>query len=281
MRDLRDWVAWVGGKLTNAFTVEVLGVTHSQVRSDGTVYVRLGTEGKKGPRGPAGGPGPSGAPGADGPMGGTLSSSPGDPGPAGGPGFDGLPGDNGPRGERGLKGDKGDPGSPVPGPKGPKGYPGVPDYEAIGDVGDPGIKGEMGPDGPDGGNGLDGDPTKTAIVANKKGVYGFAAIESGECLFRDHIKARIVKGTNHIPIDAQFLAVIEPGTAQIESVTTNKPARITAILRGPYIVTDARATLEAVFTVTGIRRGFAGASWPRYTAEQMARNAAFYAEAHA
>ena len=281
MRDLRDWMAWVGGKLTNAFTIEALGVTHSQVRSDGTVYVRLSTDGKKGHRGPPGGPGATGPAGGPGPDGGTGVSLPGSPGPAGGPGFDGLPGDNGPRGERGEKGDKGNPGSPVPGPKGPKGYPGVPDYEAIGEPGDPGVKGEPGPDGPDGGNGIDGDPTKTAIVSNNQGVYGFAAIESGECLFRDHIQARITRGKAHIPIDAQFLAVIEPGTAKIESVTTSRPVTVTASMRGPYIIADARGTVDAVFTVTGIRRGFVNAAWPRFTAEQMARNAAFYAEAHA
>ncbi len=268
MRDLRDWMAWIGARVHAQFDIEAKGVTRAEVRADGSVFWKLTNNGAPGATGATGVTGPTGP---DGPPG---ALTPGPDGPEGDPGAPGPPGPT-----------PTDPGPPstVPGPPGPAGPvvpgpPGVNTWE--GDVGPTGATGSPGVS-LDGLPGPDGDPTKTAIVANHQGVYGFAAIESGECLFRDHIKARITKGTSHIPIDAQFLAVIEPGTAQIESVTTNKPARITAIMRGPYIVTEARAMLEAVFTVTGIRRGFVGASWPRYTAEQMARNAAFYAEAHA
>ena len=268
MRDLRDWMAWVGSRLHAQFDIEAKGVTRAEVRADGSVFWKLANNGAPGDTGAPGPDGPTGYDGLPGPM------TPGEPGP------EGEPGDPGPKGPTPT--DPG-PASTDPGPDGPTGAltPGPQGINTwAGDAGPPGATGAPGVslDGPPG---EDGDPTKTAIVDNKQGVYGFAAIESGECLFRDHIQARITKGKTHIPIDAQFLAVIEQGTAKIESVTTSRPVTVTASMRGPYIIAGARGTVDAVFTVTGIRRGFADAAWPRFTAEQMARNAAFYAEAHA
>ena len=269
MRDLRDWMAWVGSRLHAQFDIEAKGVTRAEVRADGSVFWKLANNGA---------PGDTGAPGPDS----IIPGPPGPPGPV-------TPGPDGPEGDPGAPGPPGptpgDPGPPstVPGPPGPPGplVPGPPGTNTW--------EGDVGPTGPNGAPGVsldgppgpDGDPTKTAIVDNKQGVYGFAAIESGECIFRDHIQTRIAKGKTHIPIDAQFLAVIEQGTAKIESVTTSRPVTVTASMRGPYVIADARGAVDAVFTITGIRRGFADAAWPRFTAEQMARNAAFYAEAHA
>lgn len=281
MRDLRDWMGWLGSRLANNFSIEAAGVTRSHIDSDGTVFMQLSLDGKEGPRGPIGGPGLPGEPGAAGKPGppGPLT-----PGPAGPPGADGPPGVPGmfsPTGPLGGKGPKGDTGPLTPGAKGAKGAKGAQgfnDDEAIGAQGPDGFPGDPGPPGPD------GDPTKTAIVTNRLGVYGFAAVEAGECLFRDHISAKIGKaGKATVPLDAQWLATIEPGTARIESILANKPVRVSAELRGGYlhISTRSRLGVGLTITTTGTRRGFAGKTWPRYTAEQMARNAEFYAAAHA
>jgi len=281
MRDLRDWMGWLGTRLENAFTVEAEGVTHSHTQADGVVVMRLSLDGKAGPPGPMGGAGPSGSPGAPGAPGAPGSLLPGPPGPDGPTGPPGFPGMFSPPGPTPTEpGPPGVPGVPFAGPTGPPGPPGTALYE-----GNPGPPGPPGPStpGPPGEPGLPGDQSKTAIVSNNRGVYGFAAVEAGECLFRDHITANVGKsGRAIMPLDAQWLATLEPGTARIESILTDRPLHVSAELRGRriHLSTRSRFGVNLTITVTGIRRGFSDRAWPRFTAAEMARNAEFYAAAH-
>jgi len=85
-----------------------------------------------------------------------------------------------------------------------------------------------------------------------------------------------------MPLDAQWLATLEPGTARIESILTDRPLHVSAELRGRriHLSTRSRFGVNLTITVTGIRRGFSDRAWPRFTAAEMARNAEFYAAAH-
>lgn len=205
VRDVADWLSWLGSKLQNSFKVEIEGAKRSSAQADGTTYFKLNLIGPPGPPGApvTGPPGPAGEPGPPGPL-----------------GMSGPPGPDGP-----------------PGPLGPPGPPGEP-----------------GPPGDD------GDPSKTAIIANHLGIYGFAAVEAGDALFRDHLpwsKVKGAKGQEVIALDPVWLETIEPGTVKVESVV-----------------------LDQSVTVSGIRLGFLSSSWPRFSREQMIANHAFYSAAH-
>ena len=179
----------------------------------------------------------------------------------------------------------GTPGSPTPGPPGPPG-PVVP-----GPPGNPGPAGARGPKGADGTEpgdpgesgppGEDGDPTKTAIVNNHHGIYGFAAVECGEALFRDHLTFTHEGVLSRFPLDETWLQTVEDGTVEIESIVTSEPVAALVIIEGNSILIEASKPVDVTITVRGIRRGFAGASWPRFTIDEMRSNERFYSQAHA
>lgn len=185
----------------------------------------------------------------------------------------------------GFPGRPGNPGSPVPGPDGPPGPAGAPGFPGM--FSPPGPTGAAGPTGPPGGTGPqgdpgdDGDPTKTAIVSNHLGIYGFAAVECGEALFRDHLTFTHEGVLTRIQLDKTWLATIEIGTADVEAIVTSEPVKASAIIEGEFILIEASKPVDVTITVRGIRRGFAGASWPRFTIDEMRANERFYNSAHA
>jgi len=283
MRDLRDWMGWLGTRLANAFTIEAQGVTHSHTQADGVVVLRLSLDGKagkygpEGPDGPGGGPGPAGA---TGPPGELLPGYPGPPGTPGPPGPPGMFSPPGPPGAKGLKGPVGPLTPGAKGPEGPTGPLGPTDYETPGPTGEDGYTGQTGAPGAAGEIGPGGDPTKTAIVANQLGVYAFAAVECGECLFRDHLTFIHDGVMTRIKLDPTWLQTVHAETVEIESVVSDSPVKASARIEGAHVVVDATRPATITVTVRGIRHGFAGRSWPKFTEAEMVRNAAFYAAAH-
>ena len=222
VRDLRDWLAWLGPRMKSAFDIEAKGVKRAEVTADGGIYWKLEST-----------PGPTGAPGGVGAPGPLTPGPPGAPGPAGPPGEPGPPGGIGSSG-------------------------GSPD----------------GPPGPP------GDATKTAIVSNNRGTYGFAAIESGACLFYDSIKISCSKGTTVALLDEEWLDTVELDTVELDSLTTNEPMPLLVDLGSNIVIITAPKPCLAVATVSGIRKGFKGETFRRYSQSEMQRNAAFYAAAH-
>jgi len=268
VRDLRDWLAWLGPRMKSAFDIEAKGVKRAEVTADGGIYWKL--ESTPGPTGAPGGMGATGAPGPDGDA--------GNPGPPGAPGPEGLEGPPGPAGPTptgpGPVGPTGPIGPLTPGPPGPPGSAGPP--------GEPGPPGGEGAEGgsPDGPPGPPGDPTKTAIVSNNRGVYGFAAIESGACLFYDSIVIPCSKGTTVAFLDEEWLDTVEPDTVELDSLTTNEPMPMLVDLGTNIVIITAPKSCLAVATVSGIRKGFKGETFRRYSRAEMERNNAFYADAH-
>jgi len=269
VRDLRDWLAWLGPRMKSSFDIEAKGVKRAEVTADGGIYWKL--EAGTGPPGPAGANGGTGPPGSAGP--------PGAPGPAGAPSPAGPPGPNGPAGPaQTTPGPPGPPGPDGPLTPGPAGAPGP-----AGPPGEPGLPGGPGASGgsPDGSPGPPGDPTKTAIVSNNRGVYGFAAIESVACLFYDSIQISCGKGTTIAFLDEEWLDTVEPDTVELASLTTSEPMPLLVDLESNTIIITAPKYCLAVATVSGIRKGFKGETFRRYSREEMERNAAFYESAHA
>lgn len=270
VRDLRDWMAWLGPRLKSSFDIEAKGVKRAEVMADGSVQwklqSRVGAPGATGPAGFDGTPGGPGLPGAPGPYGMQgPQGEVGDPGPAGPP-----------QTEPGPPGDAGPPGALTPGPVGNPGSDGPP-----GDPGPDGGPGGSGPS-PDGPPGEPGDPTKTAIVANNQGVYGFAAVEAGDCLFYDIRQTQLNRGLSTIPLSRTWTRTVEAGTIAIDSLTVSATCHINAEIVGSsiFLITDAPCLVTVTVTVSGIRKGFRGESWRRYTPQQMASNLAFYERAH-
>lgn len=283
LRDVRDWLAWLSPKLAQSFTLELIGVKRHTVNADGSQDLSLSIDGLPGPDGPPGdpgSPGPAGTPGGPGPAGAPGNSTPGPAGPPGPEGPPGFPGDFSEPGPPGDPGDPGPPGSPVPGPPGPPGDPGITYFEGpTGPTGPPGIPsyGEPGPPGP---QGPDGDPSKTAIVSNALGIYGFAAVECGEALFRDHLVHHHDGVLTRLSLDKTWLATIEPATLRLESLVTDRAAAVRAVIEGESLVITAEKPCGIVATVAGVRRGFKDQAWPRFTDAQRLANDRFYAAAH-
>lgn len=283
LRDVRDWLSWLGPKLAQSFTLEMVGAVRHTVNTDGSHDIALSLEGLPGPQGPAGepgSPGGSGLPGGPGPEGAPGSSLPGPAGPPGPPGPPGFPGMFSEPGPPGDPGDKGPNGIPVPGPPGPPGPPGITYFEGpTGPTGPTGIPsyGEPGDPGPDGPN---GDPSKTAIVSNTLGIYGFAAVECGEALFRDHLVHHHAGVVSRLPLDKTWLATIEPATIQLESLLSDRPALVHAVIEGESLVITGDKPCAIVATVSAIRKGFTGQTWPRFTEAQRRANERFYNAAH-
>jgi hypothetical protein len=159
------------------------------------------------------------------------------------------------------------------------GYPGVPGmFSPPGPDGIPGNPGPEGPRGSDGEPGEPGDESKTAIVENDLGIYGFAAVECGEALFRDHLIFTHQGSMMRVAMDERWLATVSD--VRIESVVTSEPAKVSVTLESSLILIEVSEPVTVTVTLCGIRRGFESAAWPRFTADQMRANNAFYAAAH-
>lgn len=256
-----------------------------------------GPPGEVGLPGPKGNPGPGGTPGSPGGL-------PGDMGPTGPTGIKGEKGDDGPEtpGLPGLKGPKG-PAATVPGPPGPKGPPGPPgDRGPDGDKGLPGdpatTPGPPGPDGPTGPQGPigahaygpKGDPGppgapgfKLAIVQSGERIVGLHVLEAPEMRFFEIADFTLRNGQAVVPIDLRYLAVVEPHTIKVIGLVCEKPLDLSAKVYQNHIrITSSMSLAEPItgtVTLSAIAKGHESSRFPEFTAEQKARNDAFWASA--
>lgn len=304
MRDFVRLAAWLS--LRFRFELSSDGIQSAREVGGGGLFMRRDRAGPVGPKGAIGETGNDGAPG---PPGGNypgdrgLPGNPGEPAPRG---DEGDPGPKGPRGEAssvaGPKGPKGAIGEP--GPKGPDGIPGpagIDEDSPEGDpggVGPPGPPGPMGPDGdwgflgpvgPKGDKGPPGD--KTAILKLRDGRnVGLMAIECRDVPFEDILKITIAPRTDYLwaNLDPVFVATCEPGSIVVTSALPDMPVPgLSVELASPgaaSLIIKLRTqlrTLRLVITIHGTRRGHAYARSRVWTADQAARNEAFYARFHA
>lgn len=240
--------------------------------------------GPPGPVGPPGNNGPKGPKGADAP------DEPGPPGPTGPTGPAGenatVPGPPGPPGpdRPGPPGALGPPGGPI-GPPGTPGTPGT-DGPPGADAVDPGPPGEPGPDGAPSLPGPPGEPggpgDKLAIVPAGGRYVGLAVVEAAEPWFLDLIPWRISRAREvKIHVDHHFMQTIEPGSLVVLSVHGDQPG-VMAKINGEILEISLPAKVAKATggcLVAGVRKGKAGQRLPRFTPEQMRRNAAWWSRA--
>ena len=240
----------------------------------------------------------------------NVPGDPGEDGEDGDNGLDGLPGDNayGPAGVAGALGETGNPGDPgpaqtTPGPPGPPGdvgppgEDGVPGMDAT-DPGLPGDRGETGPagssttgiTGPEGPAGAPGE--KLAIIRIQHGGQiqhrALHVLEAPRFEFIEFIQATLPAGQNSItlPIAPEYLATLDP-TAPIE-IRSIFPSHLAATLHAGQIQISNQQSgilnrhsspMTVRIILAGLARGHARTRYPEFTAEQAARNAAFWASA--
>jgi hypothetical protein len=99
--------------------------------------------------------------------------------------------------------------------------------------------------------------------------------ESGTPVF--HLRLLMRSGTS-ARIDTRFLDVCVPGSIHVSSIVAPILTRTAGFIDGfgENVVTLADEQCELRVTLTGIRRGREGVSFPRKTDEEMANNNAFW-----
>ena len=107
-------------------------------------------------------------------------------------------------------------------------------------------------------------------------------VESPEARFMDVIHTAITDTRTEVAIDAEFLAVCEPGSIVVTSVVPSRLVEVAAeVIDGRVCVYVDRAPFGLAVTLTlfGIRKGH-DYRFPRYTEGQMRSNDAFWKQAH-
>jgi hypothetical protein len=240
----------------------------------------------------------------------NIVGPPGDDGEDGEDGVDGLPGDDlyGPKGDQGPIGDPGDQGDAGPaqtepgargddGADGPVGIEGEPGADNT----TPGADGDRGPTGPPGADltgpeGPEGPPgpagAKLAIVPiQHQGRTEYRALhvlEAPRFEFIEFIHVEIPAHASHViaPICPRYLATLDP-TAPIE-IRSIFPSHLAATLHAGQIQISNQQSgilnrhsspMTVRIILAGLARGHARTRYPEFTAEQAARNAAFWASA--
>jgi hypothetical protein len=111
-------------------------------------------------------------------------------------------------------------------------------------------------------------------------------MEAPESWFVDVLRFRMDgRSEIRVPLDPLWLETVAPGTVEILAVTPDRPVRVMAALVDDGWIevsceTPAGTDAEGTLLVGGIRLGFDARRFPEFTRTQMARNNAFWAQAH-
>ncbi|MGA0233574.1 MAG: collagen-like triple helix repeat-containing protein, partial [Saprospiraceae bacterium] len=242
-----------------------------------------GPTGGTGPTGPTGGTGPTGPQGATGPTGGTGPYGPTGPtgpqgatGPTGGTGPYGPTGPTGPQGATGPSGGTGSTGpqgatGPY-GPTGPQGATGPAGY---------GYTGAQGAQGPRGYQGYQG--SKYAIVKGlEDNVYvALSCVEMPDVRFDDIVRIK-PEGKNIIEedIEPEYYNVCEQGSIEVISYATTEPCLCGVRIEDKKIKVSISGETPELVTIklSGIRKGFKGRRFDKFTYEEMKANNKFWSQ---
>lgn len=165
------------------------------------------------------------------------------------------------------------------GPQGPQGSPGTQGYGSPGPQGPPGAPGMMGMTGPQGPQGSPG--MKMAIVPCEGDFVALFCVESPEVRFEDFVRVPITGPMTTTAIDPRFIAVCEPGSIDVISVTSPFPTLIGAAVDRDQLIVRIPGDRPpyVIVTLSGIRAGHRNNRFPRMTRDQMLRNHAFWSSA--
>ena len=117
---------------------------------------------------------------------------------------------------------------------------------------------------------------------------GLYCAEMPDVRFEDIVRVPLgVHGVATAPIDPVFAAVCEPGSIEAVSAVPSSPAVVGARVEGNEVVVEQappaaplRPPLYVTVRLSGIRRGFAGERFKRFTQQQALVNDRFWAGAH-
>lgn len=123
--------------------------------------------------------------------------------------------------------------------------------------------------------------SKSAVVPASWTEDKYAAlfcVEAPEVRFTDIMTVDIYEASVAFPIDPRFLEVCIPGSVVATGVCPNAPVRVGAAVEGRYIIvkTDpGNPPVQAVLSLSGVRKGFGGVRFPARTRNQFLANEAF------
>lgn len=106
--------------------------------------------------------------------------------------------------------------------------------------------------------------------------------ERGDVVFEDVFTVALKEGKGKLPLPAELIESCEPGTLRAVAVTTSTPAACGVRIGGRTLLVDAitlsgEAPTEALVTVEGIRKGFAGRRWEETTETAAKLNSEIWA----
>ena len=118
---------------------------------------------------------------------------------------------------------------------------------------------------------------------------GLYCAEMPDVRFEDIVRVPLgLHGVATAPIDPVFVAVCEPGSIEAVSAVPSSPAVVGArvegsevvVERAPSPITNLLSSMTVTVRLSGIRRGFAGERFKRFTQQQALANDRFWAGAH-
>lgn len=122
---------------------------------------------------------------------------------------------------------------------------------------------------------------KMAIVPCQNEHVALFCVESPDVRFEDVVRIPITGAVTCAAIDPRFIAVCEPGSIDVISVSSPLPALVGALVKGDQLIVRVSGNLPpfVIVTLSGIRAGNRGLRFPRKTRDQMLRNNAFWSTA--
>lgn len=135
------------------------------------------------------------------------------------------------------------------------------------------------------GSGSDKSNAIVPVSWNKTGYAALHTFETPEIRFGDVMTVTVRQKNTTIDIDPRYLEVCEPGTVQICGCQPDMPVVVGAVVKGNKVQLrfadeKARAKVQLVISLTGIRKGFAGWRFPDRTRRQFEANERFIKSAY-
>lgn len=129
----------------------------------------------------------------------------------------------------------------------------------------------------------DGDDSEksTAIVPaywTKGGYTALFCVEAPDVRFTDILRTGLSRRVTRLKLDPRYVAVCEPDSIEVVSVTPEQPMRVGARVEGGFVILTRSiwsGPCRATVYVSGIRKGFAGLRFPDRNQAEFKANERF------
>ncbi len=109
---------------------------------------------------------------------------------------------------------------------------------------------------------------------------GFAALEASRPWFLDELDVHVSGREQRVDLCPRWLGTVEPGSVRVIQTSELLGAVVHVDHIWISLAKDFPKGRLITVTVAGVRRGFLGWHFKRFTARQAASNAAFYRQAY-